>query len=217
MVNLINKFFAAATVFTLAAVSQAGLLNVNNISRNQIVNISYNGNSETVYAGGFSTTYAGDGRSYLSFCADLDHNQYVPGVSDVTAGTKINVANGQLLSNLLTKFADAVDSYPYEEAAALQLAVWDIWADGGDGLTKGKFRASGNYRPTETLATYMIKRAKQYTGPADLVVYNVNRVPGENTQGQNLIRAVPEPTGIAVAGLGLVALLRRRKTSASIS
>lgn len=208
--NQITKFLAVfAVLATLFTFSNAGTLQVNDINRSQIVGISYNGSNETVYAGAFNTRYEGDSRSYLSFCADLDHNQYVPGTSSVTVGNKNTVNNGGLLANLLTKYGKAVDTN--EGAAALQLAVWDLWADGGDGLTTGNFQTTGTYSSTQTLADYFINGAKQPVNAANLIAYNVNRVPGENTQGQNLVRAVPEPTGLIAIGLGAVGMLRKRR------
>ena len=100
-------------------------------------------------------------------------------------------------------------------AAALQMAIWDIIQDGGDGFTAGRIRRSTSAsRPTDSiilsLANSFITQSNGQSYTNALVLSNVN----VNAYTQRLIvdQGVPEPSTWALALTGLLwAGIRRAK------
>lgn len=95
------------------------------------------------------------------------------------------------------------------EAAALQLAIWDILHDNGDGLTAGQIQQSANTAQAvrDAFAGYL---GAAWTPAEGLVRYQLTF---QNTQisAQDLVTFVPEPGTFALAGLTLAGLLIRRR------
>lgn len=106
-----------------------------------------------------------------------------------------------------------------EATAGLQLAIWDIVHDGGDGLAAGRIRtssASGNSTPAavRVAATAYIQYAEAFRGSqVNATLYR--HVSGPNAK-QQLIgfeqpgtgAPIPEPEPVALAGMGLGLVIR---------
>jgi PEP-CTERM motif len=95
--------------------------------------------------------------------------------------------------------------------AALQLALWDVVHDGGDGLDMGLMRSTASI-PNDILtqaAAYITASAGQSSSNA--VVWE--SVLGK-TEGQQMIGQVPEPgtIGLLASGLALLGWKARRRS-----
>jgi hypothetical protein len=95
------------------------------------------------------------------------------------------------------------------EAAALQLAIWDILHDNGNGLTDGQLQQSANTSQAvrDAFAGYL---AAPWTPTTGLVRYQLTF---QNTQipAQDIITHVPEPGTFVMAGLAMAGLAIRRR------
>jgi len=111
-----------------------------------------------------------------------------------------------------------------QQAAAIQLAIWDIVQDGGDGLGTGSFQVAGN--GVASLAAGYISQAVQnanWAGPDKTFYIQASR---PNAAGEHLqdfifynpdtdIQVVPIPEPVffqlgTLAGLGGLGIFRRR-------
>jgi hypothetical protein len=102
-------------------------------------------------------------------------------------------------------------------AAAMQLAIWDLVNDGGDGLAAGRIQLST--APGQLTDPGVATLARQYLNQsagkgADATVYTSVNGPQDM---QRVITSVPEPGTWSLAAAGAAALLagtaRRRKAA----
>jgi PEP-CTERM motif/Thioester domain len=158
-----------------------------------------------------------DGSSYSAYCFDL--------FTGISAGTNYTVtANTPAANTNQARAAWAIANYlgtftQAYERAALQLAVWDIIHDSGNGLAFGSGRVqisttSGKLTPTNisTLASSIITASvgKSYTRGT---FYTANGM-------QTLyVSDVPEPATIFLSGGALAALVawKRRQQGTKVS
>lgn len=112
-----------------------------------------------------------------------------------------------------------------QQAAAIQLAIWDIVQDGGDGLAAGTFQVSGN--GVASLAPTYISEAianANWGGPDETVFIQARRTTSAGDHLQDFIfhnpgtyvQVVPIPEPVffqlgTLAGLGGLSLFRRRR------
>jgi hypothetical protein len=183
------------------------------------VSISYNGTTHNVYAGSLKGylgghlgnplpphdgTYFGD-----TFCVDLSHTITIPTEYEVDLLPTSQLVHGGRLAWLYKNYIGSAKT-DGETAAALQLALWDVVVDGGDGFNTGNFRLlSGATSKTHSLMVNMVADSENKT---DNATYFRTRGP----YGQSMISVpVPEPGtfGLLGLGIGLVGLGFIRKRS----
>lgn len=188
------------------------MLNGNTASSTTSVN-------EQLGVGVLNVAFDGSLQLQDAFCVDrfryISNGNYTVNVS---APSSVNNGNraAWLLHDILPQInAAPVGTQQRNLAAALQMAIWDIIQDGGDGFTAGRIRRStSSSNPTNSiilsLANSFITASNGQSYTNALVLSNVN----VNSYTQRLIvdNGVPEPSTWALALTGLLwAGLRRAK------
>src|SRR5262249_39262047 len=190
--------------------------------------VTYKGDAVDTFAGQFKmhlNDQPGNtpGPEFLTFCVDFDH--------DVTTNYSVNLrstADGLNNGGAVAFLYQAYGQSPLDNqhAAALQLAIWDESIDGGDGLSLGLFRYSGDLGLANLVATYG-SAAVGHSAPGQWL--DASPSGDALNRGQSVLVpstprdppppppvVAPEPTSFALLGLGGVALAlwRRRKAAA---
>jgi hypothetical protein len=156
-----------------------------------------------------------------AFCVDYfvlisggNHNVNLLGQDSINGGGRIE----WMLRNTLPLInAQADATLKRQQAAALQLAIWDIVHDNGDGFDAGRIRQStSSYHPTNAIvlaqANSFLAASSGQSALGGVVYVNVLGP----TAVQRLMSdsaAVPEPSTCALmlGGLGLLGYFRRRR------
>ncbi|MBM3783013.1 MAG: hypothetical protein FJW30_01570 [Acidobacteria bacterium] len=109
----------------------------------QALSIEVNGNTKNVYAGQIGVYFNGSLPALL-YCADPSVSLRSGPVS-VYAIPEFLYAEGDRLAWLYNTYnATLTEGW---QAAALQLAIWEVVVDAGDDLSTGMFRYTGNIDP----------------------------------------------------------------------
>jgi hypothetical protein len=178
------------------------------------------GSNESAWAGGIDVKV--DGHNRVLFCVDL--------FVEINSGGTYNTALDFADTANLKRVAWLLNNYYPTNAvtgAGLQLAIWDIMSDNGDGFTSGLVRKStSNGNPTNaTVLADAIQYEALSVGKSstNAVVYHNFTIPG-GAPAQTLIGlwptdggpiATPEPASIfmILGGLALIGLGRFRRGS----
>lgn len=191
-----------------ATAANATTLTFHNVISGKFQNLQVNlgGTNSNVAAGAMSVSIDG-GAKFTAFCVDLLHwnsngSSYAINVKPMSDSGP----NGNRAAWLFNNYAAGVNTT--QKGAALQLALWDVSHDGGDGLSNGWFKSSVS-GSLLTEANNLISASVGQSGSA----YWLEAVSHGNDgkRNQNLMAAVPEPSSIAALLIGGAAILRRRK------
>jgi hypothetical protein len=179
------------------------------------------------YAGVFLATLNGS-TTYPVFCVDL-YTDINPGVDynvDVYAPNDPSVVDfssnlpqaAWLYNTYLPQVNAASDSNVY--GAALQLAIWDVVLDGGDGLTSGVFQLDPTVTDPTQIAAYnlaasMITASQGQSSLNAAILMNVAGPSGAQTliTSADALGETPEPSTLVLIGVGIlgVGMLKRRR------
>lgn len=158
-----------------------------------------------------------------AFCVDYfvlisngTHNVNLLGQDSINGGGRIE---WMLRNTLPTINAQADATLKRQQAAALQLAIWDIVHDNGDGFTAGRIQQStSSSSPTNSIvlaqANAFLAASSGQTQLGGVVYVNVlgaNAV--QRLMSDNYAAGVPEPStcGLTLGGCALVVWLRRKR------
>ncbi len=202
--HLLSLLFAGALVCPAATITLTGT----DSSRGMNLNYGVNGNNSVSYAGAIRITITGVPAGTvngLAFCVDL-FTSIGLGSYATTLQEPSTVPNGERVAWLLQNVLGDVDTA--REGAGLQLAIWDIVHDNGDGLTAGAVRRhsapnSNDQAAYGFAATYLALSAGQ-SSTAGTVYRNVSfqGVPAQTLMGADTVVPNPEPGTWVMLGLG---------------
>jgi hypothetical protein len=167
------------------------------------VEIIHDGDKSTVKAGELLVKV--DGTNMTGFCVDLDNSVKSSWTASISSGSWLNGA--KQVAYLFDTFAGSVTTGV--QAAALQVAIWEVLEDHGDGydLSKGDFKLSGSSSVATAAMSYLSAL------PGNLSNYNTTSYvlkSGSSPRSQHMI--VPEPaTLITSMLLAPIMFLRRRR------
>ena len=157
------------------------------------------------------------GTSITTICADLTqslngsvHN-YGTSIIPVSGNAGLDLAAQIVGAN----FSVAID---YLQQAALQLAAWDaIYNDGANfdlsGAAPHLSLVSWNGTPASDQATILADASAYYSNGLNAGAHSTY-YQTQDAGGQSQLAPVPEPLSIAALGMGLIGLIKRRKSNA---
>jgi len=215
------KGLVLLALFTACPVLANTVLSVDSVNTNLgVYNLWIDENNvatEAYWAGAINISV--NGQSTIAFCAQL--------FVDINLGKNYNTVVDYANTASLERVALLLDYHFPTTAitgAGLQLAIWDIMEDGGDGLASGKVQAitatSPLYTGSNLTDASVLAAANVYlgytTGLTTMAYYYDNTDQSTGAEVQDLISQTPEPSAIVLifSGLALIGLgrLRRRVT-----
>ncbi|MCE9557630.1 MAG: PEP-CTERM sorting domain-containing protein [Armatimonadetes bacterium] len=171
------------------------------------VGITINGSNKTVFAGKLNFKKNPSGPSFQTVCADLGVSISGGAVYGVTSSfSNVGTTAVKKAGNIVGASFNSANSN--DDAAALQLAVWEALYDGASApsFSSGNFKTSAS-SSVKTKATAYYAKISQ----AGNALYLKATPTGS---GQSQLTAVPEPAALASLGLGLALIIRRKARKA---
>lgn len=206
--------FLLAALF--ASVLSAGTITLTGLGygRRDVAMVTKNGDPYSAYA--TEIRVLKDGQSVLAYCVDLFTSIGMSTYTNTT-GLPDRYLNGERAAWLYENYSGLVRSNG--DAAALQLALWDVVHDNGDGFNSGLIRLGTGESILRTAADSLVLNSAGRESLSATMLYNFEI--GSGQRMQTLITgpqpdgvATPEPATFAMIGMGLAAsygFLRWRK------
>jgi PEP-CTERM motif-containing protein len=204
----------AVVLLATAGVAFAGPiveLTVDGLGAGSFVNVQRNGVGLTTPAGQYYVHLSSNPSVTINtFCIDFDHNghNYLVEIRSTNDGLPM----GPQLAYLYNKYGSQTLS-DNTLAAAIQVAMWDLIDDHGDGVTQGFFQDNQG-DAIATLADSLIQEALGSPG-SETTWFDATLNGTDPNRGQNMIggdpqppptRDIPEPGTLLILGLGVVGL-----------
>ncbi len=146
--------------------------------------------------------------NFNAYCVDSTHAPLIGTAynTNMVALPNAGLANSARIAYLYTQFSGTVNNQ--DTGAGLQLAIWDVLMDNGDGFAAGNFRAS-SVASTITQANAYLTASAGHTSTATWY----QGLPAGPNEPQGLVGSspVPEPASITVLGLAAIAAIRRKR------
>lgn len=199
-------------LLVLAAISaSASSLTLNSVGLGSTVSVTGNGQTYNVFAGQLKLTV--DGQSLIGFCVDLYAKIGYQSYTTVI-GAPASYTNGEQAAWIVQAYGPKVSTSL--QAAALQLALWDVVHDNGNGLTAGSLILNASPGSSLLAAAEAIVQASQGKSSTHAAIFYNTSATGYHAQ--TLIAStndVPEPSAVAMLSAGgalvVIARLRRRQ------
>ena len=152
-----------------------------------------NMNQQHVAAGGFHVTTSAS-ESFIAWCMELTQNLSLPGTYE-ESGPQFVADTADSLSRLFTGYVEDIDTGV--EAAAFQVAIWEIISDETYDLTQGEFFVVNNQAVQDEANSYLAGLSAFDAG-YDLRYFT-------SAGSQDLLTAAPSPVPLPATGLMLLA------------
>lgn len=175
----------------------------------EMVNLKFDGQAVDIYAGQLGVRFS-TGVSGLLYCADPFVALRIDSV-DVIQRSAGAVDQGGRLSWMYDSFATTITQG--WQAAAFQLAVWDVVSDGGDGFRDGRIQATSATNPDIlNAAISMVTNSQGNSSNSGSFYEPVSGANFSQTLFSASFSPVPEPGTYLLmgAGIGIFGLFRRR-------
>lgn len=217
-----NNFLRAAVLGTVAMLSSVGSASAGTITLTGLGFYQYpvpmlisNGTVlENAVAGQINIVL--DGQSLIAYCVDLFTNIGLSTYNS-TSGDPSGYTNGTRAAWILDTYKAGVTNN--EAGAALQLALWDVVHDGGDGLSNGNVRLDPTGSASlRTAAEAIVTASAGHASNNATILHNSS---SDGTPRQTLITDrilqvssivdTPEPGSLLMAAAGLCLFGFRRR------
>jgi hypothetical protein len=175
----------------------------------ETINVKFDSQNTNIYAGQLGVRFD-SGVTALLFCADPFVNLRLDAV-EVTPLSGSQVNQGERLAWMFNSYVPTITQG--WQAAAFQLAAWDIVADRGDGFSAGRVQSTNSTNAKVLNAANALIASSRGKSDDGGVFYQPTAGP---RYSQTLFEAadnpVPEPSTYLLMGVGLLVLsqLRRR-------
>ncbi len=208
---LLTLCFAGALASPAATITLTGVDN----SRGMDLNYGVNGSDSSSFAGAIFITVNGTVNT-IAFCVDL-FTEIGLDTYNTTRTAPSTVTNGERVAWLLQNVLPSVDTST--EGSGLQLAIWDIVHDNGNGLGAGIVQQhtapNANDLAAYALATTYLANSAGQSSSIGTVYNNVSfgGVPAQTLMGPSPLVENPEPgTWVMMScGVALIAFSRRKR------
>ena len=187
-----------------SAQADSEYITIDRLSAGKNITVTFTGHSQSVWAGQIEISFDNGGRM-KSFSTDVEHAGSVSQRYQVEQRLIGTLSGGREASYLYETYGRESLTNK-NEAAALQLAIWDLVNDHGDGLSAGSFCYTGSLA---TMADNFIAEALEH--PLDFGFWQDASPSGPN-RGPSVIGHMPEPASLLMGlagGLGLLFARRR--------
>lgn len=201
---------ATGAVCLAGTVASAEILTVHSLQLGASVKLMYGAAALNGWAGEQRVSIDG-GSQFDAYCVDLDHTNSIGSVYAITPTPTTALSNGGKAAWLYNNFEAAIDSNT--KGAALQLAIWDVVYDNGNGFGSGVIQDNGT-------TSAILTQANTYLGAigANTAVASWLKATHDGNQHQSLIgpdefnpsTPVPEPFSLTLCAASLALAARRR-------
>lgn len=176
----------------------------------ETINVMFDGQVRDIYAGQLGVRF-NTGSSGVLFCADPFVTLRTDAV-DVNRLSASSINQGGRLSWMYDSYASTITQG--WQAAAFQLAVWDIVSDSGDGFGNGRIQAT-TATPSGVLSTAisLVTSSQGKSSNSGSFYQPIVGAQFSQTLFSASFQPVPEPGSYALigAGLSVLGLMRRRR------